>query len=354
MLDIYEIYNKKMENLVNYELTEGFETDKNELMGLNYYVAKVNEDRKCYIKPESYIILKSGKIDFQIRDENGNYNYDDRIYYDATTNGVIYITDCPYGFSIINQTLGLEKLIIDVSNYDTSKNTKMNRMFYSLISTELDVSKFDTSNVTDMSSMFQGCTYVTSLDLSNFDTRNVNTMLFMFDNCQALTSLDLSNFDTSNVTNMSRMFQTCVRLVTVNLSSFDISNVTTIWGMFSQCRSLTSLDLSSFETTKATAIDSLFNGCTNLQTVNLSNFDTSNVTNMSYMFNNCQNLTTLYLDNFDTTKITNLTNMFSGCNSLNYIRCKQSFKDWCITNQDTIMLPTQMREGGSGTWDIVG
>ena len=46
--------------------------------------------------------------------------------------------------------------------------------------------------------------------------------------------------------------------------------------------------------------------------------------------------------------------MFDGCGSLNHIKCKQSFKDWCLTNQDRIKLPTTMREGGSGTWEIVG
>ena len=45
--------------------------------------------------------------------------------------------------------------------------------------------------------------------------------------------------------------------------------------------------------------------------------------------------------------------MFSSCDNLNYIKCKSSFRDWCIENQDTISLPAAMREGGSGTWDII-
>ena len=45
--------------------------------------------------------------------------------------------------------------------------------------------------------------------------------------------------------------------------------------------------------------------------------------------------------------------MFKYCDKLNYIRCTQYFKDWCITNQDTINLPTSMREGGDGIWEIV-
>ena len=52
-------------------------------------------------------------------------------------------------------------------------------------------------------------------------------------------------------------------------------------------------------------------------------------------------------------KATKYTNMFQNCTKLSTIKCKQAFKDWCITNQDVIKLPTAMREGGSGTWEIV-
>lgn len=31
----------------------------------------------------------------------------------------------------------------------------------------------------------------------------------------------------------------------------------------------------------------------------------------------------------------------------------QLFKDWCITNQNTISLPTAMKENGSGNWIII-
>ena len=48
-----------------------------------------------------------------------------------------------------------------------------------------------------------------------------------------------------------------------------------------------------------------------------------------------------------------MINMFYGCYKLSKIKCKQAFKDWCITNQDKIKLPASMREGGSGTWEIV-
>ena len=71
------------------------------------------------------------------------------------------------------------------------------------------------------------------------------------------------------------------------------------------------------------------------------------------MFYNCKNLETLNLKNFDMSGASDYQSMLGGCNKLKNIICKQAFKDWCITHQDEIELPTAMREGGTGTWTIV-
>ena len=125
--------------------------------------------------------------------------------------------------------------------------------------------------------------------------------------------------------------------------------------MFSDCSKLTNLDLSSFDTSQVTNMSSMFRKCSALTNLDLSKFDTSKVTNMSYMFTECSALTNLDLSKFDTSQVTpmNNFNMFDGCNQLNYIKCKQAFKDWCIANQYRIDLPTAMQDGGGGTWDIV-
>ena len=183
---------------------------------------------------------------------------------------------------------------------------------YNEYDVKFDFSHLNTSNVTYMSNMFEGCANLVFLDLSNFDTSNVRSMYCMFESCSGLTSLDLSNFDTSNVTNMQYMF--------------------------SNCYSLTSLDLSNFDTSNVTNMVNLFIGC-NLTSLDLSIFDTSNVTNMESMFENCINLVSLDLSNFDTSNVTKMSWMFYNCSKLNHIKCKQSFKDWCIENQDVIELP---------------
>ena len=97
----------------------------------------------------------------------------------------------------------------------------------------------------------------------------------------------------------------------------------------------------------------MFTACYSLPSLDLSNFDTSQVTNMYGMFANCSSLTSLDLSSFDTNQVTDMNSMFRGCNKLTHIKCKQLIKDWCITNQGAINLPTAMRDGGSGKWEIV-
>ncbi len=104
-----------------------------------------------------------------------------------------------------------------------------------------------------VSYMFGGCSSLTTLDLSNFDTSNVTNMDRMFEDCSSLTTLDLSSFDTSKVTDMEGMFNGCSSLTTLDLSNFDTSKVTDMVCMFFGC-SLTNLDLSNFETSKVTCM----------------------------------------------------------------------------------------------------
>ena len=243
---------------------------------------------------------------------------------------------------------------LDLSEFYPKNILNMNSMFFGCDSiTSLDLSSFDTSKVIDMQQMFMVCSGLKSLNLNNFNTSNVINMSAMFNACSGLTSLDLSNFNTSNVTSMMQMFYECSGLTSLDVSSFDTSKVSDMSNMFTNCYDLTSLDLSSFNTSKVTNMYGMFDNCMKLTSLDLSNFDTSNVSNMSSMFDYCTNLTSLDLSNFNTSKVTDMTRMFSGCNSLTHIKCKQTFKDWCITNKTKIELPNTMRDGGGGTWDIV-
>jgi uncharacterized repeat protein (TIGR02543 family) len=228
-------------------------------------------------------------------------------------NNEIYLpANCSYMFSNFSSLTEL-----DLSNFDTSQVTSMERMFESCSSlTRLDLSNFDTSKVTNMSYMFEDCSSLTTLDLSNFDTTQVISMEGMFYYCSSLTTLDLSNFDTIQVIDMSEMFYNCNSLTTLDVSNFDTSNVTRMNLMFEDCSSLTSLNLSNFDTTQVTDMCEMFDNCSSLTSLDLNSFDTSQVTDMSYMFDNCSSLTSLNLSNFDTSKVTDMQLTFYNCSSL--------------------------------------
>ena len=154
----------------------------------------------------------------------------------------------------------------------------------------------------------------------------------MFRNCNNLTTIILSSFNTRGVINMAYMFENNFKLKSLYLNHFDTKGVGNFRYMFAGCSSLINLDLSNFDTSSATNIASMFDGCSNLEELNLAKFTAKNIVDNEYQ----------------------KSNVFRGCDKLNKITCKQAFKDWCIKNQNIIKLPTALREGGSGTWEIVG
>lgn len=139
--------------------------------------------------------------------------------------------------------------------------------------------------------------------------------------------IDLSEYDTSNIVDMSYMFAHCSSLKELNVSNFDTRRVVDMYGAFEFCHSLVKLDL--------------------------SNFNTSNVNNMAYMFYGCLSLQELDLSNFSVKNVIYNLNMFRQCSKLNYIKCTEEFKDWCLNNKHKISLPSRIIEEKKFTWDII-
>lgn len=212
---------------------------------------------------------------------------------------------------------------------------------------------YDTGEkITSLDSSFYNAKVVTSIDLSNLDLTGISTR-GVFLGCSNITSIKFNNTKSMKLVDVYNMFYGCSKLVSLNLSSFDLSNITNAASMFTNCSSLTSLNISSFNTSKLTTTGQMFQGCSKLVSLDLSNWNTSSLTSAGSMFNMCRALVSLDLSNFDMSKATSYSNMFFYCNKLAHIKCKQAFKDWCITNQNSIKLPKAMNEGGSGTWEIV-
>ena len=170
----------------------------------------------------------------------------------------------------------------------------------------------------------------------------VNTTLINLDSYSAITTLSGTSISTSKIS---------TEVISIDFSHLK-SNLSTL--SFMQCSKLKTINWGNIVLCDVRSMNNMFNGCSSLQSLDyLSNFDTSNVTNMAYMFASCSSLQSLDLSNFDTSNVTNMNNMFNGCTKLNHIKCMQEFKDWCINNASSITLPAAMKEGGTGTWEIV-
>lgn len=174
-----------------------------------------------------------------------------------------------------------------------------------------------------------GTSYITTID-QWFDTSTVTDISFMLYKSPYIQHVDFSTFKTDSLVSMNALFGYCENLETVIFpETFDTSKVKYFSDMFWNCPSITELDLSMFDTTAVETAGYLFDGCTSLET--------------------------LYLDNFDFSQITSnnlIQHMFRNCDNLNHIRCLTAFRDWCWEKQDIINLPDQLREGGSGTWEL--
>lgn len=157
------------------------------------------------------------------------------------------------------------------------------------------------------------------------------------------------------IQNLGQLFRyaPATAITEVDLSYLNTSENIQFECMFIGCENLTNVKFGNIDSSKVIAANNLFTGCSSLTTVDMSGIVMPSVYNFYAMFEGCSSLTTLYFDKIDVSTITEFPQMFNGCSSLNHIRCKQSFKDWCWEYQDNINLPTAMREGGRGTWEIV-
>ena len=270
-----------------------------------------NNPDKCKIK----INGKDYELSQFFKDEKGEINNNNNILYVK----LIFIKDLD---DISNIFDGCKSLlsISDISNWNISKVTKMNRLFNECIALESlpDISGWDTSNVTTMEKLFSKCNSLKSLpDICDWNISKVTNIEGLFYQCTSLTSLpNISKWDTSNVTNMNYLFHQCKNLKSLpNIGKWNLSNVTTMFNMFSYCESLTSLpNLSRLNISNVTNLSNLFEGCSSLKSLpDISKWNINKVENMSKMFNGCSLIKSFsFLSNWDLSKA-KTEDMFGGC-----------------------------------------
>ena len=106
-----------------------------------------------------------------------------------------------------------ESGIPDISKWDTSKVTKMARMFKDKDTVKFDggnwnLNEWDTSKVTNMEEMFSDANNFNK-DISNWDVSKVTNMKEMFLGADSFNQ-DISKWDISKVVNTNGMFRGAV------------------------------------------------------------------------------------------------------------------------------------------------
>lgn len=261
-----------------------------------------------------------------------------------------YINNCFSGCSNLQSVDGLSNLNMPLLSFSQ-------QIFYNCSSlTSLDLSGWIIPSVTSAIDMFYNCSNLTSLNLSNWNVQSLENTSSMFHGCSSLTSLDLSSWDVLSITRTVGMFRNCSSLTSVNLSGWNVSSLTDAFWMFQDCPNLTSVNLSGWNASSIVNMDYMFYNCSSLTSLDLSCFDISSIESMQLIFYHCTNLTSLNLSGWhmpSDISSTGSLGIFRDCSKLNRIKCPRDFRDWCLANADHIDLPDAMKEGGSGTWEIV-
>ena len=217
--------------------------------------------------------------------------------------------------TVMNRTFGwVRDFNQDISNWDTSKVTDMGQMFQSASSFNQDISSWNTSKVTDMSRMFYNAT-VFNQDIGAWDVSSVTAMSYMFSATPF--NQDIGNWDVSNVTDMSGMFsRTPFNQI---IGRWDVSKVTDMGMMFGF--SSFNQDIGNWDTSKVTAMYSMFVGQLSEITPfnqDIGNWDVSNVYDMNGMFKLSsfnQDLTGWCVSNITSEPTGFATGAFSNTNS---------------------------------------
>ena len=212
--------------------------------------------------------------------------------------------------------------LYEVSHLDTSNLTHMNNMFYNTSVTNLDLSEWDVSKVTTMQQMFYMCSSLKSVNISNWDTSACTTMSTLFMNCNALTDITgLSGLNVSNVTICLQMFSNCQSLTELDLSTWDFASIKNISNFFSSCTSLSSISLPTISSTVLTDIGGMFAGCKSLTNLKIPNMVSNSINDIADLFNGCSGATSVDLSNFpaNTGSYLDVRNIFAKCSLLTHI-----------------------------------
>ena len=232
--------------------------------------------------------------------------------------------------------------IPDITGWDVSHVTSMDRMFVRANNFNQDISGWDTSSVTSMRGMFNFASSFNQ-DISGWDTSNVTNMASMFSRASSFDQ-DIGGWDTSSVTTMQGMFYNTP--FNQDIGGWDTSNVTDMWSMFSQ--SSFNQDIGGWDTSSVTHMRGVFYGAHDFDQ-DIGGWDTSSATSMGHMFAFAYSFNQ-DIGGWDTSNVTTMASMFWMAESFN-----QDIGGWdtsSVTSMRFMFHGASAFDQDIGGWDI--
>ena len=214
---------------------------------------------------------------------------------------------------------GTPEQFFDLSTWDVSQVTDMERIFFGASTFNQDISKWDVSKVTNMSWMFKGATSFNQ-DIGDWDVSNVTTMEEMFEDASTFNK-DIGNWNVSKVTDMSDMFRKATSF-NQDIGDWDVSKVERFERMFRDATSFNQY-INNWDVPSAVSLAAMFSGATAFNQ-DISSWDVRNVESMASLFREATSFNQ-DIGGWDVANVRAMNVMFSDATSFN-----QDLSDWCV------------------------
>jgi surface protein len=176
-------------------------------------------------------------------------------------------------------TFYVDSVYGDMRQWDVSKVTDMNAMFYKASAFNADIGGWDVSNVTNMNAMFYKASAFNA-DIGGWDVSNVTDMDMMFKGATRFNA-DIGGWDVSKVTDMEEMFESSTAF-NANIGGWDVSNVISMNSMFYEAAAFNA-DIGGWDVSNVMDMRWMFLEAEAFNQ-DLSLWDLSNVKNILYVF----------------------------------------------------------------------
>jgi len=171
-------------------------------------------------------------------------------------------------------------LDLDISSWDTSGITDMQRLFAYKFDFNDDISTWNTAAVTNMECMFAGAKAFNQ-DIGTWNTAAVTNMQCMFNDAAAFNN-DIGTWNTGAVTDMQSMFNGA-KAFNHDIGTWNTAEVTNMKCMFAGARAF-NRDIGTWNTAKVTNTQRMFEGAA-VFNQDIGGWNTAAVTEMRWMFN---------------------------------------------------------------------